>query len=375
MSNLQYFRQLKYDRSYSTTIMLASGLSTSSASEFYSALGNPNRLAVVVDRHVYRTRPDVRKVIKGLEDHASQVSLSVQPGGELMKTLNRASKLVSWFDERAILRRSEPVVAFGGGALLDSVSFAATLYRRGIPCVRVPTTLLSMIDGSIGAKNGLNFNRRKNLVGTLAPAARVIIDPVLLTSLSSREMRSGVAEMLKAAMIANRQLFELMENSFESMIRSKFQSAESLRAITMSISTMIDSIWADLWETNLERPMDFGHSLSKIFEEQILPRPAHGQAVAFDMAISSATAQVMGLLAPCDFNRFLKLILRSRLSIDNATIDPEMLDRAIADTRVHRDGNLTCPLPDEVGHAVFVPLHTEELIRGQQRLRSSVSAF
>lgn len=370
MSVLSYTRELSCDRAYKTTIVVDQGLCTSDSEKLYRALGSPAGLQLVVDRHVHQVRPDLARVIGDLKLRARNMSVFVCAGGESAKRLERLSELISWFDEKQIIRRSEPVIAVGGGALLDLVSFATALYRRGIPCVRMPTSLLGMVDASLGAKNGINFKGRKNLIGTFAPPTRVLVDPALLTTLSRRHLRSGVSEMLKAAMMASRSLFELMECSIDRLMRSRFQSDEGLAAINKAISVMIDSIWDDLWESVLRRPMDFGHSLSKTFEEKVRPRPTHGEAVSLDMALSVSTAGAIGLLRRADLDRFLDLSIRAGLPIDNDKINYDILKGAVEDTRVHRDGDISFPLPDRLGHGVFEALGVKELIQGQNYLRS-----
>ena len=120
----------------------------------------------------------------------------------------------------------------------------------------------------------------------------------------------------------------------------------------------------------LRRPMDFGHSLSKTFEEKVRPRPTHGEAVSLDMALSVSTAGAIGLLRRADLDRFLDLSIRAGLPIDNDKINDDILKGAVEDTRVHRDGDISFPLPDRLGHGVFEALGVKELIQGQNYLRS-----
>ena len=277
-----------------------------------------------------------------------------------MTTLQR---VIAWFDQNKVKRRSECVLAIGGGAMLDTVSLAAALYRRGTAFWRVPTTLLASIDAGIGVKSAVNFGRRKNLVGTYQAPARVLVDPLVLDSLPVRELRSGLGEALKLGLAADAPIARLLEDRGPSLITTRLQSAEGTALIERSIASMLVEIRADPWEENqLVHPTDLGHSFSRLFEEKLRPRVLHGEAVALDIAFSTACSEVVGLCTAQQRERILAIIAGLQLPTANSGITVSHLESAYDDIVVHRDGD-RFPLPVEPGVTEIVQLKRSTLAR------------
>lgn len=183
------------------------------------------------------------------------------------------------------LRRREPFLAIGGGVLLDIAGMGACLYRRGVPFVRVPTTLLSIVDASVGVKNGVDYccsvtdETYKNRVGSFYAPSSCLLDTSFISTQNERNICNGFGEIMKLALVRSTDLFELLETHGTALIQSKFRETPSVpdgvtdRVIDLSIQIMLEELGPNLWETKLERCVDYGkakldHSLFISFVAQ-----------------------------------------------------------------------------------------------------------
>ena len=260
------------------------------------------RVIMVVDATVW-------KLYEGtLTAWAESVDLKldavVAPGNEDQKTLETFTYLLDELKRVDPLRRSEPVVALGGGVLTDTAGFACACWRRGIPWCRIPTTLLGMVDASVGIKVAINYHR-KNGVGHFYSPIHTFIDTSFLSTVPLPDIRSGVGEIMKAALIYDRRarrdlaaaiqpsppnpstapgrrIWELLRQNGEQMIAQRFQNSESAaEVIKLSVDAMLECIGPDLWEETLLRPMDFGHSFSRTLEADERFQLRHGAPRAY----------------------------------------------------------------------------------------------
>ncbi|SCE79678.1 3-dehydroquinate synthase [Micromonospora haikouensis] len=296
-----------------------------------------------------------------LEAHRVTYELCVVEADERRKTMTSVFRVVSAMDAFGVARRREPVIAVGGGVLTDIVGLAASLYRRSTPYVRVPTTLIGMVDAGIGSKTGVNFSDHKNRLGTYHPSATTLIDPGFLVTLPVRHLRNGLAEVLKMALIKDRRLFELLAVHGARIIAERMQSAGSadggaaaLAVIRLAIGGMLQELQPNLWEHQLERVVDYGHSFSPVIEMRALPELLHGEAVAVDMALSLVLAHHRGLLSAEDLSRARLVMGELGLPTWHPVCSTELLTEALADTVRHRDGRQLIPLTAGIGQARFV---------------------
>lgn len=287
-------------------------------------------------------------------------------GNEASKTFEKAVEVSEAMTQTGLLRRNETVVAIGGGVLLDIVGFAASLYRRGIPYIRVPTTLMGQIDAGIGIKTGVNHGTHKNRLGTYFPPVGAFIDPSFLQTLDQRHIANGVSEIIKMALIKDRALFELLEEKADQLDARTFAECDPqiLEIISRAISGMLDELEPNLWEAVLERPVDYGHTFSPSLELKADPALLHGEAVAVDMALSVALALHRGLLTEQEADRALRLLAKAGLPLFHPTFTPALVESALQDTIKHRDGLQRVPLTSGIGQSVFVnDLTADELSR------------
>ena len=325
------------------------------------------RRLVVLDRNVDRAHG--RRIRDYLRHHGVAHRILLLDAHEAEKDFRSVARVVEAMDDFGLSRRSEPVLAVGGGVLTDVVGLATSLYRRGTPFVRVPTTLIGLVDAGVGAKTGINFNGGKNRLGTYAPAGLTLLDRSFLRSLDRRHISNGLAEILKLALIKDSALFDLLEHAGPSLLRERFQGATPegdrvARAVLQAAThAMLEELQPNLWEDVLERCVDYGHTFSPTIEMRGLPNLLHGEAVAVDMALTTVLAHQRGLMTGSDRDRVLAVMAGLGLPSTDPSLDLALLRDALHDTTLHRDGRQRMPLPVGIGGVTFVDDVTERELR------------
>ncbi|MFE4052925.1 sedoheptulose 7-phosphate cyclase [Streptomyces sp. YIM B13518] len=312
------------------------------------------------------------------DHHGVEHRMLVLNDGETHKSMNAVLQVTEALDAFGIDRRREPVIAIGGGVLMDIVGFAASLYRRSTPFIRIPTTLIGLVDAGVGAKTGVNHNGHKNRLGTYFPADRTLLDRSFLATLDARHISNGLAEILKIALIKDARLFDLLEQHGADLLRNKLQSPADVgptpadvpvdqrlaarglhldpatEVVERAIQGMLEELQPNLWEKVLERVVDYGHTFSPTIEMHALPALLHGEAVAVDMALTTVLAERRGLVSSYQRDRVLEVMARLGLPVWHPLCTPEVLGDALRDTVRHRDGKQRLPLPVGIGSALFV---------------------
>lgn len=316
-------------------------------------LGDARQL-IFLDENVERLHGD--RIAAYFETHNIPVTIHIVTVSEEKKSLETALNLLRHLEENNTLRRSAPFIAIGGGVLLDLAGFTASLYRRGIPHIRIPTNLMALIDASIGVKSGINIWDRRNRLGTYNAPASVLLDRSFLKSVCARELSNGLAEILKLAVIKDAELFGILESAGSRLISSKMQDDEfSPSVIARAAHGMLEELAPNLWERKLERCVDFGHSFSPMVEMLSLPELLHGEAVAMDVLLSCILAEQRGLLRSNDVERVAVLMRALGLQLTAPKFkDVDTLWASLEDATRHRNGKQRLPLPNGIGSFVFV---------------------
>jgi 2-epi-5-epi-valiolone synthase len=260
------------------------------------------------------------------------------------------------------LGRRDPLIALGGGVCADVVSLAASLVRRGIPYVCVPTTLIGQVDAGIGLKGGINFGGSKSYLGCFTPPSRVLVDPAFLRTLPAAELRAGLAEIIKVALVLDAPLFDRLAAYGDELIRTGFASPPGAGEVVLvrAIELMLDQLSGNCYEDmSLERLVDFGHTFSGTLEERSRHRLSHGQAVAIDMALTCALGAELGLLGERDLETVLDTMVHLGLPVHTPLCTLDAALEAIAATVQHRDGALNLVVPTAIGSATFVRMPAE----------------
>ncbi len=289
-------------------------------------------------------------------------------GGERLKnSYFHVSNIQSEIDRYDIDRHSY-LIAVGGGALLDVAGLAAATAHRGIRHVRVPSTTLSQADSGVGVKNGINAFGKKNFIGTFAVPFAVINDFALLSSLPSRDKRSGYSEAVKVACVQDARFFEAIESQVSEL--RMFEPGAMRNLIHRSAELHVTHIagGGDPFELGSARPLDFGHWAAHKLEQLSEYRIRHGEAVAVGIALDVTYSRLKGYLSALDAERVLKLleglgfeIYANELCIVDSAGEL-MLLRGLAEFRTHLGGELTVTLLGGIGQGFETHQMDEDLI-------------
>ncbi|MBD2104267.1 3-dehydroquinate synthase [Leptolyngbya sp. FACHB-261] len=294
-----------------------------------------------------------QQVVEGLAQAGYDTATCLLPPGERYKTLASVQKI---YDAALShhLERSSLIVALGGGVIGDMAGFAAATWLRGIAVVQVPTSLLAMVDASIGGKTGVNHPQGKNLIGAFHQPRLVLIDPDVLSTLPPREFRAGMAEVIKYGIIWDIDLFAQLEAS---------PRLDSVRALTPELLYTIlehsarakaEVVAKDEKESNLRAILNYGHTVGHAIESLTHYRHYnHGEAVGLGMMAAGSIAAHLGLWDRSDADRQNALIARSGLptTLLDSVEAQAVLSSLQSDKKV-QDGRVRFVLPRTIGTVI-----------------------
>ncbi|MEV7186861.1 sedoheptulose 7-phosphate cyclase [Kitasatospora sp. NPDC093102] len=318
-------------------------------------------LGPTVDRHYGQ------QLRRYLNSFLTQGSWSVVrlPGGEQHKTMASVEEICAQAKAAGLDRRGV-MLAVGGGVTCDLVGFAAAIFCRGVRYIKVNTTLVGQVDVGVGVKTGVNALGTKNMLGAYHPAHASINDPAFLKTLTERQIRCGLGEIAKMAIIKDARLFRALEEHPEVFRRpcpepSRLSGPDGVRrgledyVLRTAMALMLEELCPNLREHDLARLVDFGHTFGPAIETASGYRIAHGESVAIDMALSAHLARELGLIGAEDCERITRLIVDLGLPVhDPQTCTPELMDRALRASWERRGRRLHLVVPDGIGSAVFV---------------------
>ena len=334
----------------------AFALENAAIAESYLPFG---RCLMVVDAAVYRLYSE--QIQTYFQHH--QIDLTVFPVTikETEKTLRTVERIVDAFADFGLVRK-EPVLVVGGGLTTDVAGFACSTYRRRTNYIRVPTTLIGLIDASVAIKVAVNHGKLKNRLGAYHASQKVILDFSFLKTLPVDQVRNGMAELIKIAVVANSGIFDLLEKYGEDLLQTHFgylNGTPELREVAHrvtydAINTMLGLEVPNLHELDLDRVIAYGHTWSPTLELAPEIPMFHGHAVNIDMAFSATIAQQRGDLPVGDRDRILRLMSRVGLAIDSPYLTPELLWKATESISRTRDGLLRAAVPHPIGSCLFI---------------------
>jgi len=284
------------------------------------------------------------RVLIALRRGGYVASLAIVPPGEAHKTMQTVGALWEAFLSAGV-ERSGTVAALGGGVTCDLTGFAAATYLRGVRWVALPSTLLAMVDASLGGKTGADLPQGKNLVGAFHPPAFVLIDPSLLDSLPEAELRNGLAEVVKHGVLADPDLFEWCERGWAAL-----RASDWTPLVRRAAAVKVHYIQADPYEQGVRAALNLGHTVGHAIELVSDYRVRHGEAVAIGMAVETRLAEQMGLAERGLGERIaaalkgLGLPTRIPPEIDRAQLAP-----AMQRDKKKRDGKVHFALPERIG--------------------------
>ena len=325
-----------------------------------------HRVLVFIDSGVINAYPGFTgSIIRYAEIHSDVIEIVTPPvvleGGEQCKNDPGVLELVQSQIEENHLCRQSFVIAIGGGALLDVVGFGAATAHRGVRLIRMPTTVLAQNDAGVGVKNGINSFGRKNFLGTFAPPFAVINDFDFLMTLSDRDLRAGIVEAVKVALIKDADFFAALFRERHRLAAFDQDAMESMiyRCAALHINHI--GTQNDPFETGSSRPLDFGHWSAHKLEELTRHRLNHGEAVAIGIALDSLYSFHCSMISRNQLNAIFTLLADLRLSLYHPELSRIDVPGALGEFQEHLGGELTITLLSGIGnkadvHYINIPL-------------------
>jgi 3-dehydroquinate synthase len=288
-------------------------------------------------------------------DAAEEGQVMKISGGESAKTIEVIQSIWQFLLNRNADRHSL-LIHVGGGALCDAGGFAASCFMRGIDFVHVPTTLLSMVDASVGGKTGINFGEVKNSIGTFAMPKAVVIRQEFLKSLPARELLSGYAEMIKHGLIANSDHLEQVKKAFQ---HKTIPSAELIRD---SIEIKRKIVESDPLEKGARALLNFGHTVGHAIESASEGNLLHGEAVAAGLWVEMKISEQAAGLDSQVTDGFASWAFPLWERVNWREIDPVRLFEKMKHDKKNRDGEIGMTLLKKPGHAIWGNTVPKDLI-------------
>jgi 3-dehydroquinate synthase len=292
------------------------------------------------------------RLVAALAAGGVRAELATFPAGETSKSLATAEQLWQACAERRI-DRGDAIIALGGGVSGDLAGYVAACWMRGIRFVQVPTSLLAMVDSSVGGKTGVNSAAGKNLVGAFKQPVCVVIDPTLVASMDGREYRAGLAEVLKYGVIIDPGFFAWQEANADALVAG--EPAAVAHAVAESCRIKAWYVAQDPHERGVRAHLNYGHTFGHALERETrYTRYLHGEAVAIGMRMAANLAQRIGLLPDYDLARRQDALLtRFRLPTTHISADPlAEIPRLVGHCRLDKKvqgGRMRFVLPTRLG--------------------------
>lgn len=313
-----------------------------------SRLTDARKIGVVTDSHV---EPHyLSPVLQSLKDAGFETVHVVLPAGEQHKTLAGIGRIYDAMLPAAFDRKT-PLLALGGGVVGDMTGFAAATILRGVPFFQVPTTLLAMVDASVGGKTGIDHACGKNLIGAFHQPRGVLIDPQTLLTLPERELIGGLAECIKHDIIRDAEHFERLDSLMQRALQRDVAALAELVAHNVQIKARV--VAADPLEKGERAHLNFGHTFGHAIESVSQYAYSHGESVALGMVAAGRLAVELGMLDDESLKAIEQMIAAARLPMRGMTLDPQACVAAMAFDKKVAGKKIRLVLPDRIGHVVI----------------------
>jgi 3-dehydroquinate synthase len=306
---------------------------------------DPTAAAIVTDSNV---RPLALKVAKAIKRSGLKTAIYTVPAGESSKSVTRLHEVLA-FLERERIDRGGCVVAVGGGTVGDLAGFAAAVWQRGVRLVSVPTTLLAMVDSSIGGKTGVNGTRSKNAIGAFWQPSLVVSDLAALDTLPAASYRDAFAEVVKYAVAMDPGLLVLLQREHTRLTAADKQILE--RVVFRCVAAKALVVAKDERERGPRAILNYGHTAGHALEAASGFRISHGRAVAFGMRVAARLALAMDLCSKRLVETQDKLLTDYGLPDRTPRVDPKRVLAAISLDKKARAGKVAWVMPRRIGHA------------------------
>jgi len=311
-------------------------------------LSGSKKAAIITDSHV--GPPYADRLAQSLRSAGIEPITATIEAGEDHKTLTDLAKVYDTLLESKI-ERTTPVLALGGGVIGDMAGFIAATVLRGVPFVQIPTTLLAMVDASVGGKTGVNHDFGKNLIGAFHQPSAVFIDPAVLKTLPPRELRGGLAECIKHDIIRDADGFARIEKEVTRALDLDLDYLADLVAHNVAIKARV--VEADPFEKGERAHLNFGHTFGHAIENVSHYSYSHGECVALGMVAASHLAMELKVLDDASRKRIISVIEKAKLPVRGLKLDVDQVVGAMIYDKKVKSGRVRFVLPDRIGHVVI----------------------
>lgn len=271
--------------------------------------------------------------------------------GEKYKTLEQAEKLLHSLS-KAEFSRDDAIIALGGGVIGDMAGFVSSVYMRGIPYIQVPTTLLSMVDSSVGGKTGVDTKWGKNLIGTFHQPKSVHIDFSFLKTLPKKQIKNGIAEIIKYGVIAKPSILKLLDKKYNRIIKLDKEIINKIVGRCIKIKTSI--VQRDEKESDLRRILNYGHTFGHTVEKLSNFKIQHGEAVSIGMSMINTIAADKKILSKKDRDYIKNIIKKYKLPRKlPATINSNKIIETVKYDKKAKKGKIMFIIPKKIGNVIL----------------------
>lgn len=318
--------------------------------EYIRSNGNVKYL-LLTDENVDRIYGE--RIEKLFKNRQIKIVKYVVPAGEESKSMSVLEELLTFMAENHF-NRSDGLVAFGGGVVGDLGGFAAGIYQRGIDYIQIPTTLLAAVDSSVGGKTAVNLSSGKNLVGVFKQPKFVLCDPDLLETLPMDDFRSGVAEIIKYAVLFDGELFKRLFSKLDS------QSPDLSEVISKCVSHKAEIVKQDEFEAGKRQLLNLGHTVGHAIEKASGYKMRHGYAVAIGIAIITRAGLAQGIIEEGVADEVLELLNANKLPTNTLYPIEELLEYCKGDKKGHLE-SINVIMFRDIEKPVIIKMNYDEL--------------
>lgn len=299
---------------------------------------------LIIDKNVYKNFG--KNIINELKINSTKFDYFVFDSKESNKSFSSLQKIYTLLLEKKF-GRDTLIIAIGGGVLGDLAGFAAATFMRGIPYVQIPTTLLACVDSSIGGKTGIDFYKRKNIIGSFYQPKFVLIDTNFLKTLPQKEIVCGAGEIIKYAFLSDKNFYNNLLNKFDSIFELDDKFLEQIIYESCKIKAAVVS--QDEKETGLRKILNFGHTFAHSIESVLNFKIKHGEAVIAGIISALYLSNLLGFISSEKLNEFLQLPLKIKLPSKISSLDKNKLYEIMLSDKKNRENKIKFVLLQDIG--------------------------